>query len=153
MGGRVSADADFPCCLCVLCTTSRAVYHVLATSYMHNSLAPGVGRIGSLVALSSDTPLEGEAASKAHALSRTVAMHVVAATPIAMTRDTVDTEALQVPDWFRVCDLVLLLLCDDMSAVVGLACIRVAAAGHDIIPVRARGGNSARWRFCQSRHA
>lgn len=68
----------------------------LGCSYVHNSLAPGLGKIASVVALESDTPLDGEAAETAHSLGRTIAMHVVAANPAALSRDTVDTEALQV---------------------------------------------------------
>jgi elongation factor Ts len=61
----------------------------VVASYMHGALAPGVGKIGVLVAL--------ESAGKADALNafgRQVSMHVAAANPIATTVEEVDTAAV-----------------------------------------------------------
>ncbi len=61
----------------VLRRTARlAVGQGLVASYMHNSLAPGLGKIGVLVALESEAG--GEALA---ALGRQLAMHVAAANP------------------------------------------------------------------------
>ena len=67
-----------------------------AGSYAHNTVSPGVGKIASMVAIESKTPLEAAAAEKCSETGRLIAMHVVAANPLALTRDTVDTDALQV---------------------------------------------------------
>jgi elongation factor Ts len=53
-----------------------AVTNGLVASYMHNSLAPGLGKIGVLVALESEA--DGESLG---ALGRKLAMHVAAANP------------------------------------------------------------------------
>jgi elongation factor Ts len=53
-----------------------AVSKGLVASYMHNSLAPGLGKIGVLVALESEADDESLAA-----LGRKIAMHVAAANP------------------------------------------------------------------------
>ena len=58
-------------------------------SYIHNDAAPGLGKIGVLVALSSD----GDQAMLA-AFGKQVAMHVAAARPEAVTRDGVDASLL-----------------------------------------------------------
>jgi len=59
-------------------------------SYMHNSAAPGLGRIAVLVALRSS----GDAA-KLSGLGKQLAMHIAAANPQAISRDGLDTELVQ----------------------------------------------------------
>src|SRR5579863_9708746 len=54
-----------------------AVHQGLVASYMHNSLAPGLGKIGVLVALESTA--SGDALAT---LGRQLAMHVAAASPL-----------------------------------------------------------------------
>jgi elongation factor Ts len=61
---------------------------VVAT-YIHNALAPGLGRIGVLVALESAGDTE-----KLAALGRQIAMHVAAARPEALRIEDVDASAL-----------------------------------------------------------
>lgn len=53
--------------------------------YMHNATAPGLGRLGVLVALESPAPQE-----KLETLGKQIAMHVAAAHPIALTAADVD---------------------------------------------------------------
>jgi elongation factor Ts len=66
-----------------------AVGNGVVASYMHNSLAPGLGKIGVLVAL------ESEAASDAlAALGRQLAMHVAAANPQYLDVASVSAAAL-----------------------------------------------------------
>ncbi|WP_319531694.1 translation elongation factor Ts [uncultured Cohaesibacter sp.] len=62
---------------------------VVAT-YMHNATAPGLGRLGVLVALES----EGDAA-KLDALGKQIAMHVAATNPMAATTDALDPAAIE----------------------------------------------------------
>jgi elongation factor Ts len=57
-------------------------------SYVHNQLAPGLGKIGVLVALESAAPTE-----TLTQLGKQIAMHVAAAHPLALTADELD-EAL-----------------------------------------------------------
>ncbi len=59
-------------------------------AYVHGALAPGLGRIGVLVALES----EGDA-GKLAAFGKRVAMHVAAARPKALTRNDVSPAALE----------------------------------------------------------
>ena len=59
-------------------------------AYVHGALAPGLGRIGVLVALES----EGDAGTLA-AFGKRVAMHVAAARPRALTRNDVSPAALE----------------------------------------------------------
>lgn len=54
-------------------------------SYVHNATAPGLGRLGVLVALESAAPQD-----KLEALGKQIAMHVAAAHPIALTSEQVD---------------------------------------------------------------
>ncbi len=54
-------------------------------SYMHNAAAPGLGKIGVLVALSSEADPSG-----LETLGKQLAMHVAAANPRAVSRDDVD---------------------------------------------------------------
>ena len=53
--------------------------------YVHNQVAPGLGKIGVLVALESNA-----AADVLQGLGKTIAMHVAAAHPLALTADELD---------------------------------------------------------------
>lgn len=57
----------------------------MVVPYMHNATAPGLGRLGVLVALESAAPQE-----KLETLGKQIAMHVAAAHPIALTIKDVD---------------------------------------------------------------
>ena len=57
--------------------------------YMHNSVAPNLGKIGVLVALESDAP-----ADKLEALGKQLAMHIAAAFPLALNADGLDAELI-----------------------------------------------------------
>jgi len=59
-------------------------------SYVHNQVAPGLGRIGVLVALESAAPLETLAA-----LGKQIAMHVAAAHPLALTAEDLSAELVE----------------------------------------------------------
>lgn len=62
----------------------------LVASYVHSALAPGIGRIGVLVALSStrtDEPIQD--------LGKKIAMHVAAANPLAISKDSLSSDALE----------------------------------------------------------
>lgn len=59
-------------------------------SYVHNALAPGLGKIGVLVGLES----AGDAV-KLEALGRQIAMHVAAAKPLAVSQDDLDPAELE----------------------------------------------------------
>ena len=59
-------------------------------SYMHNAAAPGLGRIGVLVALESTGDKE-----KLGELGRKLAMHVAAANPLAVTQDDIDPAVIE----------------------------------------------------------
>lgn len=71
-------------------TASLEVSEGVVASYIHNQTAPGLGKIGVLVALESS----GDAA-KLEAFGKQVAMHVAAANPQALDRDSVDVTALE----------------------------------------------------------
>jgi elongation factor Ts len=62
----------------------------VVTSYVHNAVAPGLGKIGVLVALEST----GDA-QKLGALGKQIAMHVAAANPSALDIGSVDPAALE----------------------------------------------------------
>jgi elongation factor Ts len=62
----------------------------MVASYMHNALAPGLGKIGVLVAVESSAAPE-----KVLALGRQIAMHVAAANPQALDIADVDASALE----------------------------------------------------------
>jgi elongation factor Ts len=66
-----------------------AVNHGVVATYVHNALAPELGRIGVLVALESTGDQE-----KLNALGRQIAMHVAAAKPDALRIEDVDQTAL-----------------------------------------------------------
>ena len=58
--------------------------------YMHNATAPGLGRIGVLVALESPAALE-----KLETLAKQIAMHVAATNPASLTVADMDPEAIE----------------------------------------------------------
>ncbi len=62
----------------------------VVASYMHSAAAPGLGRIGVLVAVEADTDGAGLAD-----LGKKLAMHVAAANPIALARDELPADALE----------------------------------------------------------
>jgi elongation factor Ts len=66
-----------------------AVNHGVVATYIHNALAPELGRIGVLVALESTGDQD-----KLNALGRQIAMHVAAAKPDALRIEDVDQTAL-----------------------------------------------------------
>ena len=59
-------------------------------SYMHNSTAPGLGRIGVLVALESTA-----AADVLEGLGKQIAMHIAATSPASLSVDDLDPESVQ----------------------------------------------------------
>ena len=59
-------------------------------SYVHNQVAPGLGRIGVLVALESSAPAETLAE-----LGRQIAQHVAAAHPLALSGDDLPAELIE----------------------------------------------------------
>jgi elongation factor Ts len=61
----------------------------VVASYVHAAIAPGLGKIGVLVALKSD----GDA-GKLAALGRQIAMHIAAASPLAVDADRIDPQTL-----------------------------------------------------------
>ena len=67
-----------------------AVKPGVVASYLHSQAAPGLGRIGVLVALESQAPQD-----KLAALGRQIAMHVASAKPEALTQADVDARALE----------------------------------------------------------
>lgn len=62
----------------------------IVASYVHSASAPGLGKIGILVALESTG-----AEDKLQALGRQIAMHVAAANPQAVSVDTLDKAAIE----------------------------------------------------------
>jgi len=62
----------------------------LLASYVHNALTPGLGRIGTLVAL--DTKGKGNAVT---ALGKQLAMHVAASRPLAIDRNGLDSATVE----------------------------------------------------------
>jgi len=59
-------------------------------SYVHNSVAPGLGKIGVLVALEGNGPAE-----TMQTLGKQIAMHIAAANPLALTGDQLDPELIE----------------------------------------------------------
>ena len=59
-------------------------------SYVHNQVAPGLGKIGVLVALESAAPAE-----TLQALGKQIAMHVAAAHPLALSADELDSSLVE----------------------------------------------------------
>lgn len=68
-------------------STALSVSNGVVSTYMHNSAAPGLGKIGVLVAVESDGDKEA-----LNALGRQVAMHVAATNPLALSPDDLDAE-------------------------------------------------------------
>lgn len=62
----------------------------VVTEYVHNQLAPGLGKIGVLVALESEAP-----ADKLEGFGKQLAMHIAAANPQAVTQDEIDPELVE----------------------------------------------------------
>jgi elongation factor Ts len=62
----------------------------VVVSYVHNAVAPGMGKIGVLVALESAAPAEA-----LMALGKQVAMHIAAANPLALDTDGLDASLLE----------------------------------------------------------
>ena len=60
------------------------------SSYVHNAIAPGLGKIGVLVALESAAP-----ADKLEALGKQLAMHIAAANPLALDETGVDPAVVE----------------------------------------------------------
>src|SRR5690349_464388 len=58
--------------------------------YVHNQVAPGLGKIGVLVALESAAPAE-----TLTALGKQIAMHIAAANPLALNADELDPELVE----------------------------------------------------------
>jgi elongation factor Ts len=59
-------------------------------SYVHNAAAPGMGKIGVLVALEGDAP-----ADKIEALGKQLAMHIAAAAPLALSGEGIDPAIIE----------------------------------------------------------
>jgi elongation factor Ts len=59
-------------------------------SYVHNQVAPGLGKIGVLVALESSAP-----ADTLNTLGKQIAMHVAAAHPLALDADSLDQDLIE----------------------------------------------------------
>src|SRR3990170_866820 len=59
-------------------------------SYVHNAVAPGLGKIGVLVALESAAPGE-----TLQALGKQIAMHIAAANPLALDADSLDQAMIE----------------------------------------------------------
>ncbi|MBX9977409.1 MAG: translation elongation factor Ts [Alphaproteobacteria bacterium] len=66
------------------------VNHGVVTSYIHNATAPGLGKIGVLVALESTGDAE-----KLNDLGRKIAMHIAATQPQSLSTDDLDPTALE----------------------------------------------------------
>ncbi|RJF91098.1 translation elongation factor Ts [Sphingomonas cavernae] len=59
-------------------------------SYVHNAAAPGLGKIGVLVALESEA-----AADKLEAIGKQIAMHIAAAFPLALNEEGLDADLVE----------------------------------------------------------
>ena len=70
--------------------TRLQVEEGVVASYIHNSVAPGLGRIGVLVGLLSTGDKE-----KLSELGKQVAMHVAAANPQSVSQDDLDSELVE----------------------------------------------------------
>ena len=71
-------------------TAALTVEDGVIAAYVHNSVAPDLGKIGVLVALESKAD-KGKLAE----LGKQIAMHVAAANPLALTADEVDPEVVE----------------------------------------------------------
>ena len=72
-------------------TATLSVPKGIVSSYVHNQVEPGLGKIGVLVALESD----GTSADELAALARMTAMHVAATNPVALDLSGVPAETLE----------------------------------------------------------
>lgn len=70
-------------------SAALSVERGLVSSYVHNAAAPGMGRIGVLVALQSDAAPDALAA-----IGKQLAMQVAASRPLAVSHESVDPDAL-----------------------------------------------------------
>jgi len=71
-------------------TAALKVEDGIVASYVHNSVAPDLGKIGVLVALESTAD-----AAKLAELGKQIAMHVAAANPLALTAEEIDPEIVE----------------------------------------------------------
>ena len=71
-------------------TSGLSVAQGVVASYVHNSVAPNMGKIGVLVALESAGDAE-----KLNELGRQVAMHIAATNPLAATKEEVDPAVVE----------------------------------------------------------
>lgn len=71
-------------------TAYLSVSNGQVVSYMHNAVAPDLGKIGVLVALESS----GDA-GKLKELGRQIAMHIAATNPLALSEDQIDPETVE----------------------------------------------------------
>ena len=71
-------------------TSSVGVTNGVVASYVHNQVAPGVGKIGVLVAV--ETTADKAAAE---AFGKQVAMHVAAAAPLALTPEEISSDIVE----------------------------------------------------------
>ncbi len=62
----------------------------VVVDYVHNAVAPGLGKIGVLVALEGDAPAE-----VMQPLGKQLAMHIAAAFPLALSADGIDSALLE----------------------------------------------------------
>ncbi len=71
-------------------TAALAVDEGVVVSYVHNQVAPGMGKIGVLVALSSSADKQ-----KLDALGKQIAMHVAAAAPVALDQSGISQDLIE----------------------------------------------------------
>ena len=71
-------------------TATLAVSQGVVAGYVHNATAPGIGRIGVLVGLESAAP-----ADVLEPLAKQIAMHVAAASPLALDESGLDPELVE----------------------------------------------------------
>lgn len=71
-------------------TAYLAVGQGVVATYVHNQAAPGLGKMGVVVALESAAD-----AGKLNEFGRQVAMHIAAAAPLSLTPDALDPEVVQ----------------------------------------------------------
>jgi len=71
-------------------TVSVSVENGVVASYVHNQVAPGVGKIGVLVAVETNADK-----AAAEAFGKQVAMHVAAAAPLALTPEEINADIVE----------------------------------------------------------
>lgn len=71
-------------------TASVSVENGVVASYVHNQVAPGVGKIGVLVAVETNADK-----AAAEAFGKQVAMHVAAAAPLALTPEEINADVVE----------------------------------------------------------